>query len=42
MGGMTGEIMGEINGEQNRRNPFVQGISCPSMGEMETFSRKVF
>ena len=42
MGEMTGEIMGEINEAQNPRTPFVQGISCISMGEMETFSRKVF
>ena len=38
MGGMTGEI----NEAQNPRNPFVQGISCPSMGEMRDFRAKSF
>ena len=38
---MKGEMTGEINEAQNPRNPFVQGISRVSMGEMERFLCKV-
>ena len=40
MGEIAGEMTGEINEVQNPRNPFVQGISRVSTGEMGLFFTK--